>query len=200
MAIRVSERAKIIYLILLLVFIIGVFVSWLDYMGIVNVFRTAQDRFGREPELSLTAPGDEPSLVAKEEFEKAKEKIRERIEELDKREAKIAEAEKSLEAEREKLLEMRKGLDLEKKKFEQEQKKYSGYMRNVKVLAKQVESIEPQKAVELMVRWEDTLIIDVLRQIDANAEEAGKMSISSYLISLMPRNKASRIMYLMTQI
>ena len=95
---------------------------------------------------------------------------------------------------------MRKGLELEKKKLELEQKKYSGYMRNVRVLAKQVESIEPAKAVELIVRWEDPLIIDVLRQIDSNAEESGKMSITSYLISLMPRNKASRIMYLMTQI
>lgn len=200
MAMRVSDRSKIIYLIVLLLFIIGVFVTWLDYIGIIDVFRAAHERFGREPELSLTAPGDEPSLVEREEFEKAKEKLRERMEELDKREAKIAEAEKAIEAEREKLLEMRKGLEVEKKKFEQEQKKYSGYMRNVKVLAKQVESIEPQKAVELMIRWDDTLIIDVLRQIDANAEETGKTSISSYLISLMPRNKAARIMYLMTQL
>ncbi|MCX7679544.1 MAG: hypothetical protein N2316_10030 [Spirochaetes bacterium] len=200
MAMRVSDRSKIIYLIILLLFIVAVFISWLDYMGIVNIFQSARERFGKEPELSLTAPGDEPSLVEREEFEKAKEKLRERMEELDKREAKIAETEKALEAEREKLIEMRKGLEIERKKFEQEQKKYSGYMRNVKVLAKQVESIEPQKAVELMIRWEDTLIIDVLRQIDANAEEAGKTSISSYLISLMPRNKAARIMYLMTQL
>ncbi|HPB81225.1 MAG TPA: hypothetical protein PK200_04210 [Spirochaetota bacterium] len=55
-------------------------------------------------------------------------------------------------------------------------------------------------AAEIMVKWEDSLIIDVLRQIDSNAEEAGRSSITSYLISLMPGNKASRIMYLMTQI
>ncbi|HPA73160.1 MAG: hypothetical protein KBA61_03695 [Spirochaetes bacterium] len=194
----VSEKAKIIYLVILLLFIIGIFTAWLDYIGLINVSRT----FGiqREAVSVLEAEGDEPSLVAREEFEKSKNKLQERIEDLDKREAKIVESEKSLDSEREKLAEMRKGLELEKKKLELEQKKYSGYMRNVRVLAKQVESIEPAKAVELIVRWEDPLIIDVLRQIDSNAEESGKMSITSYLISLMPRNKASRIMYLMTQI
>ena len=194
----VSEKAKILSLVILLLFIIGIFTAWLDYIGLINVSRT----FGiqREAVSVLEAEGDEPSLVAREEFEKSKNKLQERIEDLDKREAKIVESEKSLDSEREKLAEMRKGLELEKKKLELEQKKYSGYMRNVRVLAKQVESIEPAKAVELIVRWEDPLIIDVLRQIDSNAEESGKMSITSYLISLMPRNKASRIMYLMTQI
>ena len=194
----VSEKAKIIYLVILLLFIVGVFTAWLDYIGLIHVSRT----FGIEREAAsvMEAEGDEPSLVAREEFEKSKNKLQERIEDLDKREAKIVESEKGLDSEREKLAEMRKGLELEKKKLELEQKKYSGYMRNVRVLAKQVESIEPAKAVELIVRWEDPLIIDVLRQIDSNAEESGKMSITSYLISLMPRNKASRIMYLMTQI
>ncbi len=197
---RVSEKAKIAYLAILLLFVVGVFVAWLDYIGLVNISKAARGVYDQEPPLSMEAAGDEPSLVAREEFEKSRNKLRERIEDLDRREAKIAESEKTIDAEREKLVEMRKGIDLEKKKLELEQKKYSGYMKNVKVLAKQVESIEPDKAVELIVRWEDTLIIDVLRQIDTNAEESGKMSITSYLISLMPRNKASRIMYLMTQI
>ncbi len=47
---------------------------------------------------------------------------------------------------------------------------------------------------------EEPLIVDVLRRIDADAVEQGRRSISPYLISLMPRDKASRILYLMTQI
>jgi flagellar protein FlbB len=195
----VSEKAKVIYLVILLVFIIGIFVAWLDYIGLINMSRAAGLR-DQEPASVMETAGDEPSLVAREEFEKSQGKLRERVEDLDKREARIVEAEKNLDAEREKLAEVRKGIELEKKKLDLEQKKYSGYMRNVRVLARQVESIEPNKAVEIIVRWEDTLIIDVLRQIDASAEEAGRMSVTSYLISLMPRNKASRIMYLMTQI
>jgi flagellar protein FlbB len=70
----------------------------------------------------------------------------------------------------------------------------------VVTLAQKIESMRPEEAVEIMIKWEEPLIIDVLRQIDANAEEAGRTSITSYLISLMPREKASRIMYLMTQL
>ncbi len=197
---HISERAKIIYLIILLVFIIGVFIAWLDYVDLIDVTKFAGRFYRSEPASVMDAAGDEPSLVAREEFEKERRKLLERIEDIDKREAKIVEVEKSLETEREKLDEVRKGLDLEKKKLDNEKTKYSGYMKNVQVLAEKVSSIEPEKAVEIIVRWEDTLIIDVLRKIDANAEEAGKQSITSYLISLMPRDKASRIMYLMTQL
>jgi flagellar protein FlbB len=195
----ISDRAKVLYLIILLVFIIGVFMAWLDHVGIINISRMF-GAYRAESESVLTAKDDEPSLVAREEFEQQRLKLQERIEDLDRREAKIVEAEKSLEAEREKMTEMGKGIELEKKKLDIEKNKYKGYQKNVKALASKVESIEPQKAVGIMVKWEDTLIIDVLRQIDTNAEEAGKMSISSYLISLMPENKASRIMYLMTQL
>ena len=58
----------------------------------------------------------------------------------------------------------------------------------------------PDESVKIMVNWEDPLIIDVLRQMDSDAEAAGRTSITSYLITLMPKEKASRIMYLMTQL
>jgi flagellar protein FlbB len=58
----------------------------------------------------------------------------------------------------------------------------------------------PDESVKIMINWEDPLIIDVLRQMDRDAEELGRQSITSYLITLMPKEKASRIMYLMTQL
>jgi flagellar protein FlbB len=195
---NISERSKIIYLLLLLVFIAGIFFFWLDYIGFVDVGRF----FGltkKEAPSVLDAKDDEPTLVEKEEFDKEKNRLSERVEDLDKREAKIVEAEKQIEAEKEKLEEMKKGLELEKKKHENEKNRYAGYMKNVLVLSKKIENIPPKEAVAIMVNWEDSLLIDVLRQIDANAEEAGKMSITSFLIQQMPREKASRIMYLMTQ-
>lgn len=197
---RVSDKSKVIYLLLLLVFIIGVFVAWIDHIGLIDISRMMGSVYTQEPDSVLEARGDEPSLVAREEFEQQKIKLQERIEELDRREAKLVEGEKSFDAEREKIQEMKKGLELEKKKLAIEKDRYKGYAKNVRVLAQKIESIQPVKAVAIMVKWEDSLIIDVLRQIDSNAEEAGRSSITSYLISLMPQNKASRIMYLMTQI
>lgn len=199
---NVSNRAKILYLLLLILFISGAGLFWMDYIGLVDI----QSRFARfrgEPELVTEAKDDEPSLVEREEFEKEKQKHAERIEELDKREALIAEKEKELESQKEKLDETHKGLQLEKKKFDQEKSRYAGYRKNVKVLANKMVNMPPEDSVTIMLNWEDPLIIDVLRQIDLDAADVGRSSITPYLIQIMSQKKsdrASRIMYLMTQI
>jgi hypothetical protein len=199
---NISDRSKIIYLLMLIFFIIAFGMFWMDYIGLIDV-SSYISRFRGEPVLVTDAKDDEPSLMEREEFEKEKQKFSERIEDLDKREALIAEKEKEIDALKEKTDEARKGLDLEKKKLEQEKTRYSGYKKNVKVLAVKMISMPPDNSVDIMLNWEDPLIIDVLRQIDLDAQEAGRMSVSSYLLQKMSEKKAeraSRIMYLMTQI
>jgi seryl-tRNA synthetase len=197
---NVSNKSKILYLVILVVFISTIGLFWLDYIGLININRSLKSHFKSEPSSVVDAMDDTPSLIEKEEFEKEKQKLLERIEDLDRRDAEITKQEESLEKDKEELKEMRKGVELEKKKLEDTQKQYSGYKKNVKDLALKIISIKPQESVQIMIQWEDTLIIDVLRQIDVDAAETGKISISSYLISLMPSDRASRIMYLMTQL
>lgn len=195
----VSNKAKIIYLLILILFISGSGVFWMDYIGLVDIYKYA-DKFRDEPASVMEKSGDEPSLVEREEFEKEKQKLEERIEELDKREALLADNEKDLEIQKEKLEEMKKGLKLEKKKFTDNKIKYSGYMKNVKILARKIGNMPPDESVKIMINWEEPLIIDVLREMDSEAALTGQASITSYLITLMPKEKASRIMYLMTQL
>jgi len=195
----VSDRSKIIYLLILIIFLAGLGIFWLDYINLINISKYTRV-FQSEPGLVTDASGDEPSLVEKEEFEKEKDKIIERIEELDKREALIAEREKDIESEKDKLDQIRSGLELEKKKLEDERKKDSGYRKNVQVLANKIANMPPEESVKIMINWDDPLIIDVLRQMDSDSAAAGRMSITSYLITLFPKEKASRIMYLMTQL
>lgn len=195
----VSNQSKIIYLFVLIIFLAGVSIFWLDNIGLIDLGPKMNLLKGEEP-LSLDAAGDEPSLIEKEEFGKEKEKLIERIEDLDKREALLAEKEKEISSERDKLEQIRKGLELEQKKLENDKKKDSGYRKNVIVLSNKVSNMPPEDAVKIMSNWDDPLIIDVLRQMDADAETAGRMSITSYLMTLFPKEKASRIMYLMTQL
>ncbi len=197
---KISDRAKLVYLIALIIFIVAAGLFWLDYIGLFDMEKRLGGVFKKEAPLVLDAKDDEPSLIEREEFEKEKQKFLERVEDLDRREAKIVESEKTLESEKEKLEDVRKGIDIEKKKLENEKKRYAGYERNVRDLAGKVTSMRPEEAVEIMIKWEEVLIVDVLRRIDADAVEQGRRSISPYLISLMPRDKASRILYLMTQI
>jgi len=196
----VSNRSKIIYLVILIFFLAGVGVFWLDNIGLINVGAKFHSLKG-EPELSADASDDEPSLVEKEEFGKEKEKLQERIEDLDKREALLAEREKEIGAEKDKLEQIRKGLELEQRKLEEEKKKDSGYRKNVIVLANKVSNMPPEDAVKIIANWDETLIIDVLRQMDADSAAVGRQSITPYLLTITPlKEKASRIMYLMTQL
>jgi len=195
----VSERSKIIYLTVLIIFLSGIGLFWLDYIGVVNMGKMVTNIKGEE-EFVTEASGDDPSLIEKEEFQKEKDKLLERIENLDKREALIAEREKEIDSEKKKIEDIRKGLELEKKKFDDQKKQYSGYKKNVEVLADKMANMPPEDSVKIMEKWEDPLIIDVLRQMDENARVLGQASITSYLITLLPKDKASRIMYLMTQI
>ncbi|MCL1865197.1 MAG: hypothetical protein FWF73_05235 [Spirochaetes bacterium] len=196
----VQNRSKIIFLIILIIFLCGISLFWLDSIGLFNFGNKFRSLTERE-DLSLDASGDEPSLIEKEEFGKEKDKLLERIEELDKREALLAEREKEINAEKDKLEQIRKGLDLERKKFDDDLKKDSGYRKNVIVLANKMSNMPPLESVKIMANWEETLIIDVLRQMDASSEAEGRMSITPYLLTLSPlKEKASRIMYLMTQL
>lgn len=196
---NISDKAKAFYLVVLILFIATFGLFWLDYIGMINIGKY-MTVFKSGPPSVVTVEGDEPSLIALEEFEKEKESLMERIEGLDKREALLAEREKEIDAEKEKLEEVKKGLELEQNKFISKKKKYSGYQVNVKKLAGKIFNMPPEESVKIMIKWEEPLIIDVLRQMDADALEAGRASITSYLITLMPKDKASRIMYLMTQL
>jgi hypothetical protein len=196
----ISQRSKIIYLIVFIVFLAGVGLYWLDYIGMVSVDKMTKHFFKHDAQSVLYASDDEPSLLAKEEFEKAKEMLADRTEELDQKDAQLAEQDKSLKNEKEKLEELRRGLELERKRFEEEKNRYKDYQKNVVDIAGKIENMPPKDSVAIMMKWEDTLLIDVLRQMDQNATNAGKKSITSYLISLMPKDRASRVTYLMTQI
>jgi predicted nuclease with TOPRIM domain len=196
----VSNRSKIIFLVILIVFLCGISLVWLDSIGLFD-FGSKFRSMVQSEELSLNASGDEPSLIEKEEFEKEKAKLIERIEELDKREALLTEREKELNDEKDKLEQMKKGQDLARKEFEAEVKKYSDYRKNVAVLANKMSNMPPQESVKIIANWEETLIIDVLRQMDTDSEAEGRMSITPYLLTLSPlKEKASRIMSLMTQL
>ena len=194
----VGDKAKVLYLILFIIFISGFGVFWMDYIGLLNINEYIQE-YKSEPESVIHATDDEPSLIEREEFGKEVQRLEERKEELDRREALIIEKEKQLVSKEEKIAEIRKGLTLAKKTLDNQKDQWKGYRKNVKKLANKMANMPPEKSVGIMLGWEDTLIIDVINQMDNDATESGKASITSYLITLMPKQKASRITYLMTQ-
>jgi len=194
-----SEKMKILYLVILIFFITVSGAIWLDYIGLLDIGSKMSFLKGK-PELVTDAAGDEPSLIDWEKLTKEQQLLASREEELNQREARLKEKENELSIEQEKLVEQKKGLEIEQKKLTDQKKEHSGYEKNIKVLADKIASMPPEESVKIMTGWDDPIIIDVLRQMDVDADTAGGTSITSYLITLMPKEKASRIMYLMTQL
>ena len=153
----VSEKSKMLYLVLLIFFLSAIGVFWLDYIGLINISNFAR-QFRSSSESVMETSGDVPSLVQREEFLKEKDRLVERIEDLDKREALLAEREGDLNTEKNRLDEVKKGLELERKKLEDDKKKYSGYRKNVEVLADKMGNMPPDESVKIMEKWEDPLI------------------------------------------
>ena len=68
--------------------------------------------------------------------------------------------------------------------------------QNGKVLA----GVGFKGAVERLQKLEDLLIVDILREVDRNAEEAGTQSIVPYYLSLMDAERAASVQRKMTKV
>lgn len=85
------------------------------------------------------------------------------------------------------------------KKQEDIAKQYEDRQANVAVLAKKIGNMPPKDGVVLLEKMDPVLAVDVIRRMDAIAEEGGKKTITDYLLSLMDKEKASTIIRLISK-
>lgn len=197
-----STKFRIFYLMIVIIFLVLAGFLWLDYIGMIDLRKYKEDYFPSKPNLSIEAKDDEPSLLKWEELKKVQDKIEEEKEKLAILKIKIEEKEKKVENMEEKILEREKGLALQVAKFRDEKKKYESYKKNIADLAGKIGNMPPEGAVKIMSSWDDILVIDVLRRMDALAEERGQPSITSYLLFLIQQanpERAGNIMRKMAQ-
>ncbi|MFZ5628989.1 MAG: periplasmic-type flagellar collar protein FlbB [Spirochaetota bacterium] len=186
-----SQRRFVLFLLLLIVVFSGGIFYALDATGIVR----AADIF---PFLAPKNPlriedKDYPTEVEKVEFQKWEQKLVEREELLARREAEIKSKESGSEEAKRELEEMRRALRAEKEKFAVAQKEWEDRQKKVKDLAEKVRNMPPQKAQEMMQSWRDFDIIDVMRQMDKDAETEGTASIVPYLLTLFQPDRRAEI-------
>ncbi|GAB4424965.1 MAG: flagellar protein FlbB [Turneriella sp.] len=186
-----NQRRFVLFLLLLIVVFSGGIFYALDATGIVR----AADIF---PFLAPKNPlriedKDYPTEVEKVEFQKWEQKLVEREELLARREAEIKSKESGSEEAKRELEEMRRALRAEKEKFAVAQKEWEDRQKKVKDLAEKVRNMPPQKAQEMMQSWRDFDIIDVMRQMDKDAETEGTASIVPYLLTLFQPDRRAEI-------
>lgn len=186
-----NQKRFILFLLLLIVVFSGGIFYALDSTGVVRASDILPFLAPKNP--LRIEDKDYPTEVEKVEFQKWEQKLIEREEALARRETEIKSKETGSEDQKREIEETRRALKAEKEKFITAQKEWEDRQKKVKDLAEKVRNMPPQKAQEMMLNWRDFDIIDVMRQMDKDAELEGNPSIVPYLLTLFQPDRRAEI-------
>ncbi|WP_455160365.1 periplasmic-type flagellar collar protein FlbB [Treponema lecithinolyticum] len=203
MARGVSIGKTLAMLVLILILILGGML-WFDYLGVLNakkIFAPVYRLFGLQVQTSVSDMQSDASLTAdldEDRLAKRLEALNVYAEELDKREQDIAAKEAENLQITQKLEEMRVALEEREKTFNNEVKKYDDRNVNIEQNAKNLNSMRPADAVEILNAMDDQDVIDTLRKVEEMAAAAGKNSQVSNWLSMMPPERVAALQRKMT--
>ncbi len=187
----IADKARVLYLLLLIFFLLTVGFFIFDYYGLID----ADEIFpalAKKPSL-VNWDKESPTEVEKLEYKKAREKLDEEIAEIEKIRQALDEEKDKILAESEKLSEMKKSIQDKETQLALNKKDRENRESKIKVLANKIANMPPTKARDILVNWPDQDIIDVLKQMDKDAEEEGTNSITTYLLTLFEKERAAVI-------
>lgn len=188
---------SLVLIVIILILIVGGLL-WFDYLGIVHVksvFSPVYKILGKTPQTTQTATQSKPLVSNLDEDRLKKQREANEIfkEELDKREADILALENQNAQIAAELAEREKNQEEREKTFNLTVKKYDDKNINVEQIAKNLNGMRPQAAVDILIAMDDQTVIDVLRKVEEIAASGGTSSMVSYWLSLMPSDRAAEI-------
>lgn len=184
-----TERTRIFYLVLLIIFLLVIGFFLFDYYRFIEADEIFPSLAKKPAVVKLDQ--ESPTEMEKLEFQKQAEKLVEERQELEKLKKQIDEEKERLKSEREKLKQAKENLDKKYQKIAIEEDQEKSRKERIEAMARKVSGMPPKKAVEMLVNWPDTDIIDVFKQMDITAEEEGTSSITTYLLTLFsPERRA----------
>ena len=203
MADRYSRLGALPQIALLAFLIIGLVVGgliWFDYLGIMDVNDTLA------PVLSLVGvearegTGDpaEAMLLDRARLQKQQEAVSlreaqldQQRQELESRRQEVEELIQTLESREAELVDRENSLNERLQRYDNRRAVLVENSRNLTSMA-------PNDAVEILVSYDDQLLIDTLRVTEELAQEAGEVSLVSVWLSRMPPERAAEIQRKMT--
>jgi len=196
-----ANLIKVFFLVVVIIAITLGGIYWFDHLGVVDYNRLIQPVQKHLPAFMRRGEAmTENQLLLDKEF------IRKQQEIMDERERELALARSDLETRDLALKELEAKLGEEAKRLEEENKvlsekrgAYDNYKDNVRRQAQYFTNMPPKEAVERLSLLDELLAIDILRQIDRNAEEQGRVSIVPFFLSRMDPAKAASIQRKMTK-
>ena len=197
MSFQKSLGKSVVLLIIILILLVGGLL-WFDFLGVLNVksvFSPLYKMMGKTPQTSTTVTQSKPLVSNLDEDRLRKQREANDLfkEELDKREQDILALENQNAQIAAELSEREKNQEEREKTFNLTVKKYDDKNINVEQIARNLNGMRPQAAVDILVAMDDQTVIDVLRKVEEIAAAEGSSSMGSYWLSLMPSDRAAQI-------
>jgi flagellar protein FlbB len=203
MAVRYSRFGAIPQIILLILLILILTVGglfWFDYLGLVNAretFAPVIGIFGDDEDPEITAI-DDIMLMDRLRLEKLQEAVDLREAELMEEEDQLQEARAELEEVQQQLDQRAADLDEREVSLNERLQRYDNRRAVLEQNSRDLTSMRPADAVEILAGYDDQLLIDTLRVTEELAQEAGEVSLVSVWLSQLPADRASDIQRQMT--
>jgi flagellar protein FlbB len=198
----IGNLLKILFLLLLILVILLGGTYWFDHLGLID-YKDLIGPFVKYLPSFLNrgeSAGEDPLLLEKEFIIKKEEMLEEKMMILERKEQQLETRELTLQESEAKLKEDIARLEEEKKLLSEKLREYDNYRENIRKQAGYFTAMPPQAAVERLAQLDDLLAIDILRQIDSEAAEEGRMSVVPYYLSLMNPEKAATLQRKMTKV
>lgn len=203
MAARYSRIGAIPQILLLLLLVAGLIAGgllWFDYLGLIDV----KDRFapvlgvvGVE-ERSEVADPDDVMLMDRLRLEKLQEAIELREAELEQTNAGLQEDRLALEEQQQELEQRLAEVEEREVSLNERLQRYENRRAVLEQNSRDLTSMRPDDAVEILQGYDDQLLIDTLRVTEELAQQAGEVSLVSVWLSRFPAERAAEIQRLMT--
>ncbi|HMU83575.1 MAG TPA: hypothetical protein PKE49_19630 [Leptospiraceae bacterium] len=192
---RLSEKIKIVYLTLVILFSMGVFAYLLDTWHIIKL-KDHIPFLKHEPPV-VGEETDDASLRKEEQLQKEEQRLQELELKLKEAEAKLGEQTGNVQKQQEEIELMRKGLAEERKKLEEQKQAAFQRQKTVKEMSGRLLNMPPDDAVAICANWSNADVVDVFLQMERDAEAEGRQSIVPFLLTKLPRERAGVITTLM---
>lgn len=185
-----NQRLAVV-LVLLIIFLSFSIFYFLDLIGVLKAEKVFPFLQAKNP--PVIDDSAYPLEMEKLELQKLQDKLAEKEEELARREKELQDKTLETEQKLKEIAELKEGILAERKKLEMLTRDFEDRQKKIKELANKVINMPPEKAREMMQNWRDFDIIEVLRQIDKDAEAEGNPSITPYLLTLFPPERRAEI-------
>jgi flagellar protein FlbB len=187
---------RLILLVLLNVALVLAGLVWFDFLGVLDASWLVDPVAGLFGADTASAPAislDDPRLLDEERFGKRLESLSILKDELLRKEGELTARTEEISQMAQELEERQGALEEREKSFNREREAIENKEANLARNAQYLTSMPPKQAVDILVAMADQDVVDLLRLVDKQAEEAGKASLVPAWLMAMPPERAATI-------